>query len=649
MNKKDLKDDANISVSSIESEKKISLKDKNKKAPKKNYLESNSDESFQDSNRALIKKYEKKIEKITNQLEDCKKKYYEERQNNLDLEQELKNIELEKEKINRKNNIEIEKTKEKNLFLEEENKRLKIKTDDLEKKLDEILPKTYHFDEINEKYKKLLEDHKNIQEANKTLNELFNENKSKKNEIDSEYNNLKLENQILKQNNDILKKNAIVNEDKIKEQNEKINELENDIRDIRKTNQNYIEKLTDKNINIDNTYKDKINKELNDMKNRYESDLYNLKKHYDDISEKKTSYLKEERDEYKAKCNKYEKLIKEKDDTLNIVENELRNLNSKSTEQIAFLKLQLNTKTEELNSRIAICEEQKSSLNLFKNENEALKDKNDFIRSEMIKLQAEYKGEISEYKIKLNVLEEKLKNYDNMENELDNVINQAPQEEGDDQDIVNILRSVPTSNKRRIDQCLNLANKVKMLSVENEKLKIVNDNINNDLLKLKDECNIYKNVADKIKQPNSYFVTSLQEKEMEIYKLKQDIINKEQENNNLKLQCESYQETINKMENDMKTLINNRKKIDELNNILSNYIQNEKNNNYNIKDITEYTSHFNYNLNNQFNPSSTHKNFSLTFSSGFGLPKPERDINYNKNYNEVINTELLKKLKKKNK
>ena len=677
MNKKDLFENAKVNISSSENDEKkiisnventdsendqrkinthlIYLKsDKNKKVPKKNFLESNSDISFQektnkkDTNRTLIKKYESKIEQITNQLEDYKRKYLEERQNNLDLEQNLKEIYLEKEKITRKNNIEIEKTKEKNLSLEEQNKRLIIKNEDLQKKLDEISPKVWRFDEIDEKYKKLLADHKNILETNKTLNELFNENKSRKNEIDSEYNNLKLENQILKQNNEILKKNSMVNENKINEQNEKINELENDIRDIRKINQNYIEKLTDKNINIDNTYKDKVNKELNDMKNRYESDIYNLKKHYDDINEKKTSYLKEERDEYKTKCNKYEKILKEKDDTLNLVQNELRNLNSKSTEQITSLKLQLNTKTEELNSRIAIYEEQISALTIFKNENEALNEKNNFLRTEMIKMQSDHKTEIAEYKIRLNVLEEKLKNYDNMENEFDNIINQAPQEEGDDQEIVKVLRGMPTSNKRRIDQCLNLANKVKILSVENEKLKIVNDKINADLLKLTDECKIYKNVADKVKQPNSYFVTSLQEKEMEIYKLKQDIIDKDQENNKLKLQCESYKETINKMENDMKTLVNNRKKIDELNNILSNYIKNEKNNNYNIKDITEYTNNFNNNLNNQFNPSFTQNNFSMTASSGFDRPKPERDINYNGIPNEVINTpEWYKTLKKK--
>ena len=381
-------------------------------------------------------------------------------------------------------------------------------------------------------------------------------------------------------------------------------------------------------------------------KYRYESDIYNIKKHYDEINEKKTSYLKEERDEYKAKCNKYEKMFKEKDESYNLIQDELRNVNSKSEQEIISLKLQLNTKTEELNSVRAIYEEQISSLTFYKNENEALKEKNDFLRSEIIKMQADHKGEIAEYKIKLNVLEEKLKNYDNMENELDNVINQAPQEEDGDQDIVNVLRGVPTSNKRRIDQCLNLANKVKMLNVENAKLKNINDKINNDLMRLTDECNIYKNVAEKVKQPNSYFVSSLQEKEMEIYKLKQDIINKEQENNKLRAQCEAYQEKINQMESDMKTLLNNRKKIDEFSNILANYISNEKNNNYNIKDIYEYTNYFNSNINNQFKPNYSYKNFSMTASSGFGRPKPERDINYDEVSNEVINKpEWFKKLR----
>ena len=142
---------------------------------------------------------------------------------------------------------------------------------------------------------------------------------------------------------------------------------------------------------------------------------------------------------------------------------------------------------------------------------------------------------------------------------------------------------------------------------------------------------------------------------MEIYKLKEDIINKEQENNKLRLECESYKTAVSQMEKDMKTLVNNRKKIDDLNYVLTNYINNEKNgkNNFNnINDITEYANNFNDNINNQFNPPFTQQQFSYTASSGFGRQKPERDVdanNYNDYSNIKINTpEWLKKLKKKN-
>ena len=643
--------------------------DNKKIVTKKIYADtSNSDVSIAEpsskngTNRALIKKYESRIEQYTNQIEDLKRKLYEEKKSKLDLQEELNYTKLEKEKLSKINNIQIEKTNEKNISLEEQNKKLIIKNEDLQKKLDEYSPKIWQYDEINEKYQKLLTDHKNLLDTNKTLNELFNENKNKKNEIDSDYQNLKLEKQVLQQNNEILKKNLAVSENRIKDLNEKISELENDIRDMRKINQNYIEKLTDKNLNLDNTYKDKVNKELNDMRNKYESDIYNLKKQYDDFFEKKTSYLKEERDEYRGKCNKYEQMIKEKDESLSIAQNELRNFNSKTTEQITYLKLQLNSKIEELNSRISINEEQKSALALLKNDNEALKEKNDLLRSEMIKNQSEYKAEIAEYKIQLSGLSEKLKIYDNMENELDNAINQAG--ESGDQEIINIIKEMPTSNKRRINQCLNLANKVRMLSVENEKLKLINDKINKELQNMSDQCNIYKNVANQVKQPNAYLITNLQDKEMEIYKLKQDISDKEQENNKLKMQCDSYQDIIKKMENDMKTLVNNRKKIDDLNSILTNYINNEKKgfNDYNdVRNLSEYVNNFNSNINgNSLNPFNTQQNFysnmintynnnnnlSLTSSNGFGRVKPERDIKLSEDSTKIIpEPDWFKKIK----
>ena len=498
--------------------------------PKKKFEDgSNSESTFleknnkSDSNRLLLKKYQSEVERLTNKIDDLKKKLFEEKKLKLDLQEELNYVKLEKEKLSKINNIEIEKTQERNISLEEQNKKLIIKNEDLQKKLDEYSPKIWQYDQVNEKYKKLVEEHRSLLTTNQTLNELLNENKIKREDIDSDYQKIKLENKALSQNNESLKKDLEVNKNKVIDQDEKIKDLENEIRDMRKMNQNYIEKLTDKNLNIDNTYKDKLNKDLENMRKNYETDLSNLRKQYDDLTEKKTSYLKEERDEYKAKCNKYEKMIKEKDESLNLVKNELFKINTNTKEQMSSLKLQLNAKIEELNSLKLIYDDKLSGLKIIKNDNEALKEKNDLLRNEMIKNQSDYKAELAEYKAQISVLSEKLKSYDRMEDQLDNVINGSPDVgENDNQEIMHVIKDIPTSNKRRINQCLNLANKVKELSVENEKLRLINDKLNNELREANDHCNLYKGVADQVKQPTSILITNLQQKEMEIYKLKQE-------------------------------------------------------------------------------------------------------------------------------
>ena len=616
--------------------------------PKKKFEDgSNSESTFleknnkSDSNRLLLKKYQSEVERLTNKIDDLKKKLFEEKKLKLDLQEELNYVKLEKEKLSKINNIEIEKTQERNISLEEQNKKLIIKNEDLQKKLDEYSPKIWQYDQVNEKYKKLVEEHRSLLTTNQTLNELLNENKIKREDIDSDYQKIKLENKALSQNNESLKKDLEVNKNKVIDQDEKIKDLENEIRDMRKMNQNYIEKLTDKNLNIDNTYKDKLNKDLENMRKNYETDLSNLRKQYDDLTEKKTSYLKEERDEYKAKCNKYEKMIKEKDESLNLVKNELFKINTNTKEQMSSLKLQLNAKIEELNSLKLIYDDKLSGLKIIKNDNEALKEKNDLLRNEMIKNQSDYKAELAEYKAQISVLSEKLKSYDRMEDQLDNVINGSPDVgENDNQEIMHVIKDIPTSNKRRINQCLNLANKVKELSVENEKLRLINDKINNELREANDHCNLYKGVADQVKQPTSILITNLQQKEMEIYKLKQENKDLELEKNQLKSQCESLQETIDKMKNEIQTLVNNRKKIDDLQMILNSYIRDEKKglNNYNdIENLNTHLSNFNSNFNNSLNKYSTQQDFYKSNNNKFNFSNtqysydkpmiPERDIN----------------------
>jgi len=634
----------------------IKFNSNKKPKAKKNYLDDslnfeNLKKPKKGINYELIRKYEKEVEelnenndKINDELKKVKREKYEK-------EQELNDAIYEKEKLERKHESEIKRLQENNNYLEDKNNKLSSENEILKRKSNENSKKIDEYDNTIDKCKKLEKENRKLREDNNILKEQFNEGKNRKIEAEKNYEEMKLENMILKQNNENLKKNLIESETKIKNQEEKISELENDLRDMNKRNQNYIEKLTDKNLSLDNTYKDKITKELNEMRNRYESDIFMLKKQYDDLSEKKTSYLKEERDEYRSKYNQYESMLKEKDESLNITQNQLRDLITKTNAEISHLKLQLNIKTEELNSKSAIYEEQISSLNFFKNDNEALKEKNDLLRREMIKLDADNKTKIAQYSIELTSLKEKIKLYEDAENKLDNLINLAPGE-NDDNELVEIIKDTPSSNKRRINQNLTLATKVKMLSEENEKLRLVIDKMNNNLQEMTDQCKIYKGVIDNVKQPNSYLITNLKDRETEIYKLKQEILDKEQENNRLREENKTHIETINKIKTDMQKVMDNRKKIDDLQSMLTNFIQKEKTgkNNYNdINNMNNYVNSFNNNLSGtglSLNNFSTQQKFYNTASSGFRQQKPERDIEAMSSNKKVSPPRYYKNLKK---
>ena len=105
----------------------------------------------------------------------------------------------------------------------------------------------------------------------------------------------------------------------------------------------------------------------------------------------------------------------------------------------------------------------------------------------------------------------------------------------------------------------------------------------------------------------------------------------------------------------MQKMIDNRKKIDDLQNMLTNFIQKEKNGKNNINDIdnmNNYVNSFNNNLtatNFSINQFSTQQGFYHTASSGFRQQKPERDIEVEKSNKKVTIPEWYKVLKKKNK
>lgn len=103
----------------------------------------------------------------------------------------------------------------------------------------------------------------------------------------------------------------------------------------------------------------------------------------------------------------------------------------------------------------------------------------------------------------------------------------------------------------------------------------MNEQLNNELQISRDEIKLYKNVSENVKQPYAYLIRNLQDNELKIFKLKQELEKKDQTINKLNLENSLYQEKVNNLSMDLKTIVNNRQKLNDLESVITNYMQSD--------------------------------------------------------------------------
>jgi hypothetical protein len=417
------------------------------------------------------------------------------------LEEENALLRLEKEKMISIKDSQIASLNEKLSKLEIENQKLNEICDFTKRRLEESSPKAFKYDELWEKYTKLANESELKIQNEIAMSALVQSLRKEKEEIKSKLEIIRIENEALKNDKFYLSKESMTSTEKYQQSQDKIKQLEDDIRENRKVNQSYLDKLTEKNLNIETSFEERLRKETDIMRKKFEEDKENLKKLFEELAEKRCLYLNEEREDYKFKTIKLEKSLKDKEETIDFLNSELRTLSKKYDEESAFLRIQLKIKSEELVRLTNIYEENNNLLKLHKIDSETLKDKNDLLRSELIRKEADFKTEITEVKSQMIMLKEKLVGYEAVEDELDKVILDSAVLMKEENEVMNIIKDIPTSSKRRISQCLVLANKLKLSIIEIEKLKDLNKRLEDQISIISEEKELFKNISEKVKQP----------------------------------------------------------------------------------------------------------------------------------------------------
>ncbi|KAG1693189.1 Progesterone-induced-blocking factor 1 [Nymphon striatum] len=311
-------------------------------------------------------------------------------------------------------------------------------------------------------------------------------------------------------------------------------------------------------------YQSKVEQEIGDLHMKTTQEIDRIQRSVRDMYERESRTLKdnlisaERAREYavateKESLSKYEQLLLE-----------MKNLQSQDIGQISDLRSELKVKLfqlEQINKSQVECDR---NLNDCKQENEKIKTKLDIMTQEVQRLQMTSSQRILLLESELSQKTRQLEIYEKLEDELDNLIVHAGQVASDGLQAERILASygmtgvVSTTAKRRLEQSMQLAKKLldaerKLTETES---KLAKENLH--AVKLSEELASAKELMSLTKQPDTYIVESLKQRDNIISSNKVLITSLEKKIDDLEKKCEKITYIKNEMSHDLEKLLSNR-------------------------------------------------------------------------------------------
>ena len=404
--------------------------------------------------------------------------------------------------------------------------------------------------------KELIKRCEELIEDNRLLNSALNERTSKLNKIIKENVALKAQISQLNINAEKTEKNIIFYEKQI--QNYKY-EIDN--------YQKLINEFKSKNIklNIENNNESQNDLE-NDFKKQIKEEILIIKKNLEEINIQNRGKYSSESDSKNFENNfkniyEENKLLKEKIDDLKTQNELIKEENTKLLNQNNIFRTQIDTYINQINDLNKIIENKDNLINILKEKEKGFENKDliknnsccnlktektELYNEDIIKLMKDNKDN----KLKLELLNDKLKNFDIIKKKYDELINykivndneinnrnnniMIKKEGNEESDLIEIKKK----EKKLKDENIELNKKINELNLELEKLSNKNKNLleelnekQNEIEKLKKEINEKDRIYKLLKTETN---TKIKEFEINIKKYKEELIEKNEIINNLK-------------------------------------------------------------------------------------------------------------------
>ena len=360
-------------------------------------------------------------------------------------------------------------------------------------------------------------------------------------------NDLKAKYAILCTDKEYLSKENVRLHDQINKLEDKIERLDAELEQTRRMSKDYITEMMNTKSNYHLSYEKKISDELADLKEKQKQELETVKENLKDIYERQIAFLKDNKEELEMKYEKLTADNKDKSRAYEEVQAENRNLQRRVNIDLSEVRVQLRIKTDELERIQNLYEEAFSNSKTLRIENDMLREKNNVLKGEYYKLEANLKEESAGVKAQLAVAKEQLANYEAIENEIDRAVTGLGKlNELDANDVyIQTLHGAPTASRRRIQQAIALGQRLNAKQKECEELQSRLAEAEKRRDSLEQELSLAKSLLNKTDQPYSYLISNIEEREVEVRVLKEKAKAKEDDYHALKVEHEQLLQVNN--------------------------------------------------------------------------------------------------------
>ena len=434
--------------------------------------------------------------------------------------------------------------------------------------------------QIEEKKKEKI-DYEHLKETNRQLNSENEKLKETLNNLNKVVENLNIDvkkykdqneeingkNKTLKNDRAFVLNDAFISKEKNKDLEIENEKLKNKNNEYKQLNDNLLRKIETYDDLKEKEYKERLEKMKENLEKKYKEDLEKMNDNLSKLTETKIKFLSQQNNELKEKLSKTEKKLNELYLSNDNISLETKTYINSLKDEIEYNKIQMKIKDEDLNRLNNVYNDNIDVIKMLQNEINILKEKNKVLLDEFQKMISQEKNNEILLNNKIILLENKNKEYEQFESELDKfLLNNTIVSLNDEKTIefMNKLKNLPENNKKRISQCLLLVTRIQELNIEihnlqKEKLELINQN-----KKLNEESFINKNIANQMKDPYEYILIQLEEKNnlVQQNKIELDDLNKKLKaalNEN-----EFLTSKLNETEKDLKQIMNNRSQIQNL-------------------------------------------------------------------------------------